>query len=371
MELTVIKKDKENVSAQKSRELIALTSLRGVAALWVAVFHFITPINRDVACISCYFPILEKSYLAVDLFFVLSGYILTFVYKDKATLIDLSGYVKFMRARLARIYPLHFVCLFAFLVVASLPVLLIDSASFNPRNNPETFFYNLLLIHAWGTYNDFSWNNPSWSISTEFFAYLTFPLMLALLTKNKLLIKTIILVSICLILLYPFMGGDIGTGKELLRCLIGFYLGVTGYLVFNTIKLSHIKTSVAQITIIAFILFSLNSSLNDSFTVLLWLPLIYSLSSDSGVIAVALQNKFLYFLGTISYSIYLIHAIILMAYRNIRVFVFDAPINLGLLSEGLLLIGLITITIALSYCTYIYIESRWRRILNPSKSITK
>lgn len=356
---------------QQKNELIALTSIRGVAALWVAIFHFITPINRDVACISCYFPIVEKSYLAVDLFFVLSGYILTFVYQDKATLINLSGYVKFMRARLARIYPLHFVCLFAFLIVAGLPVLLIDGASFNPRNNPETFFYNLILVHAWGTYNDFSWNNSSWSISTEFFAYLTFPFMLAVLTKNKLLIKAILVISISLILLYSFISGGIGTGKELLRCLIGFYLGVTGYLLFNTIKLSQIKTSVLQIAIIALILLSIDSNLNDSFTILLWFPLIYSLSSDSGLLARGLQNRFLYFLGTISYSIYLTHAIVLMAYRNIRVFIFDAPINLGLFYEGLLLIGLIVITIALSYCTYIYIESRCRWILNPSKNVIK
>jgi peptidoglycan/LPS O-acetylase OafA/YrhL len=356
---------------QQKNELITLTSIRGIAALWVAIFHFITPINRDVACISCYLPIIEKSYLAVDLFFVLSGYILTFVYKDKATLTDLSGYLKFMRARLARIYPLHFVCLFSFLIVAGLPVLLIDGTSFNPRNNPETFFYNLLLVHAWGTYNDFSWNNSSWSISTEFFAYLTFPFMLTLLTKNKLLMKAILFISIGLILLYSFIGGGIGTGKELLRCLIGFYLGVTGYLIFNTIKLSPMKTSVLQTAIIALILVSMSSNIADSFTILLWLPLIYSLSSDSGVLAGLLQNRFLYFLGTISYSIYLTHAVVLMAYRNIRVYIFDAPINLGLFYEGLLLISLIVITIALSYCTYTYIESRCRWILNPSKNVVK
>jgi peptidoglycan/LPS O-acetylase OafA/YrhL len=356
---------------QKNRELIALTSIRGIAALWVAIFHFLIPINRDVACITCYFPIIEKSYLAVDLFFVLSGYILTFVYQGKSTLTDLSGYFKFMRARLARIYPLHFVCLFAFLIVAGLPVLLIDEISFNPRNNPETFFYNLILVHAWGTYDDSSWNNPSWSISTEFFAYLTLPFMLTLLTKNKLLIKIILFTSIILVLLYPFTGGGIGTGKEVIRCLSGFYLGVTGYFVFNTIKLSFTKTSIAQIAIFVLILLSLYSNLNDSFTVLLWFPLIYSLSSDSGILAKLLQNRFLYFLGTISYSIYLTHAIVLLAYRNIRVFAFESPINLGLFNEGLLLIGLIVITIALSYFTYIYIESHFRRILNPSKSITK
>lgn len=355
----------------QKNELIALTSIRGVAALWVAIFHFITPINRDVACVTCYVPILEKSYLAVDLFFVLSGYILTFVYQDKATLVDLSGYFKFIRARLARIYPLHFVCLFAFLIVAGLPVLLIDEINFNPRNNPETFFYNLLLIHAWGTYNDFSWNNSSWSISTEFFAYLTFPFMLVLLTKSILLIRMFLFASIGLILLYPLIGGDIGTGRELLRCLIGFYLGVTGYLIFNRINLSKMKTSLIQMFIIVLIFLSVNSNLNDSLTILLWLPLIYSLSSDSGIVAKVLQNRFLYFLGTISYSIYLTHAVILMAYRNIRVFIFDAPINLGLFYEGLLLIGLVIVTIALSYFTYIYIESRCRWILNPSKNVIR
>lgn len=355
----------------QKNELIALTSIRGIAALWVAVFHFSTPLNRDVACLTCYFPILEKSYLAVDLFFILSGYILTLVYKNKATLIDPSGYFAFMRARLARIYPLHLVCLFAFLIVSGLPVLLIDEISFSTRNNAETFFYNLILIHAWGTYNDFSWNNPSWSISTEFFAYLTFPFILTLIAKNKLLIQTVLLISISLILLYPFIGGDIGTGKQLFRCLIGFYLGVTGYLVFKTINLSAFKTSVIQIFLLTLILLSLNSNLNDSVTMLLWFPLIYSLSNDSGVLAKLLQHKWFYFLGTISYSIYLTHAIILMAYRNIRVFVFDAPVNLGLFNEGLILVSLIIITISLSYLTYVYIEAYFRRILNRPRTIAK
>jgi len=45
-----------------NREIIALTSIWGVAAMWVLIYHLIIPINRDVACIMCYLPILEKSY---------------------------------------------------------------------------------------------------------------------------------------------------------------------------------------------------------------------------------------------------------------------------------------------------------------------
>jgi peptidoglycan/LPS O-acetylase OafA/YrhL len=85
----------------------ALTGLRGVAAAWVALFHLTVGV-----------PILRHGDLGVDVFFILSGYVLTYVYAGK--LANSAAYFGFIRARLARIYPLHLVtlCVLALMVVA-------------------------------------------------------------------------------------------------------------------------------------------------------------------------------------------------------------------------------------------------------------
>ena len=106
----------------KAPYLSNLTPLRGIAALLVAVFHFEMAIARFVPAKQTMF--FEKSYLMVDLFFVMSGFIILHVYGDSfmqsITKINLR---KFIVARFARIYPLHFfsLMLLVILVVAFSP----------------------------------------------------------------------------------------------------------------------------------------------------------------------------------------------------------------------------------------------------------
>src|SRR6266567_7058688 len=144
----------------------ALTGLRGVAAAWVALFHLTVGV-----------PILRYGDMGVDVFFILSGYVLTYVYAGKLT--NAADYFGFIRARLARIYPLHLVtlCVLALMVVA-LP----DFAERYPM--PEQrwgfgpFLASLVLVQNWGYFLPTSWNTPSWSLSAEWLAYLIFPFFL-------------------------------------------------------------------------------------------------------------------------------------------------------------------------------------------------
>ncbi|MGO4893899.1 acyltransferase family protein [Flavobacterium sp. W21_SRS_FM6] len=346
-------------------ELIALTSIRGIAAIWVILYHFLIPFNRDVACVSCSVTMLERSYLAVDLFFVLSGYILALVYaKTFDENNNVPTYFRFIKARIARIYPLHLFCLLIFVLWQLIMLLTVTDHTLNSRNNSETFFYNIFLIHAWGTWNDVSWNYPSWSISAEFFAYLTFPIMLAVIRFHKVIKSLVLLISITLILIYPHLHElTIGNGQAIYRCLIGFYLGVAGYLLFKTIKLSYLKTTFIQYSLLLLIVLLVFSEVSDSWVMLLWFPLIFSLSNDQGGLAELLKNKFLHFLGVVSYSIYLIHVIVMMVYRDLRVHFFNAPPSLGLIMESILMLSLVIITVVLSKYTYTYVESKYRKLI--------
>jgi len=146
-----------------------LTSLRFFAAFWVVLFHYWPKL--DVAFVPTF---VEKGYLGVELFFILSGFILCHVYRTSVEE-HRFRYGSFLWARLARVYPLHLATLVGLGLVAgaaSIAGFAVDSNIVSWEALPA----NLLLVQAWGFAPVAGWNHPSWSISAEWFAYLTFPL---------------------------------------------------------------------------------------------------------------------------------------------------------------------------------------------------
>jgi len=140
----------------------ALTGLRFLAAMMVFCFHF------DVSLKTKFF-FGPMGGIAVSFFFVLSGFILTYVYRDR---LKWGGLKRFYFTRWARIWPLHAVCLLA-------TIWLINYA-------PPVEFPGLRLASHWLLLQSWvpdlryvlSYNGVAWSISTEAFFYLMFPLFL-------------------------------------------------------------------------------------------------------------------------------------------------------------------------------------------------
>jgi peptidoglycan/LPS O-acetylase OafA/YrhL len=121
--------------------------------------------------------IAAQGYIAVDLFFVLSGFVITLNYGAWFARPSRQHYVKFLALRLARIYPLHAVMLLLYLLTAIILALLSRHPTLGPDYNPTYFLLSVFLLQNWGFTNDTAWNVPAWSISTEWFAYLIFPLL--------------------------------------------------------------------------------------------------------------------------------------------------------------------------------------------------
>ena len=125
-----------------------LTGIRGVAALWVALLHFQSnPAGAQLG----FGPILGGGAVGVDIFFVLSGFILSLKYLPQMALgWNRSSFCEFLVRRFARIYPLHF---FTFLAMAALWLAAARAgyASQSPVDHDGwSAICNLLLIHAWG-----------------------------------------------------------------------------------------------------------------------------------------------------------------------------------------------------------------------------
>lgn len=153
-----------------------LTAFRFFAAAWVVLFGFWGLLRPE----SVFGPppaLVAKGYLGVELFFVLSGFILSHVYAEARTA-GRFRYGGFIWARVARIYPLHLLTTLAMGALALLAGA-IGAAVEHDVANPAALPANLLLVHAWGVLPSGSWNHPSWSVSAEWAAYLAFPLFAA------------------------------------------------------------------------------------------------------------------------------------------------------------------------------------------------
>jgi peptidoglycan/LPS O-acetylase OafA/YrhL len=121
-------------------------------------------------------------HLAVDLFFVISGVVIAMIHHD--TVANLAGYGHFIRKRIARLYPLHLATL-AFYILIGLTIAMGLATPDRPdKYNSHMIVPNLLMIHAWSPYGVISYNYVSWSISAEFFVYLCFPVLLALVARG-------------------------------------------------------------------------------------------------------------------------------------------------------------------------------------------
>jgi peptidoglycan/LPS O-acetylase OafA/YrhL len=165
--------------AQLPTQLGALTGVRGVAA-WLVVFFHARPWTEGL-----FHPALLKvfsyGYLAVDLFFMLSGFVIWHNYAQRLAAGGPRATRSFLWRRFARVWPLHGAMIAAFAVFAVIMGTLgADLSRFPPGHLP----YHVALIQAWGFINPLKWNDPSWSISTEMAAYLLFPALVVLLRRR-------------------------------------------------------------------------------------------------------------------------------------------------------------------------------------------
>jgi peptidoglycan/LPS O-acetylase OafA/YrhL len=156
-----------------ARQLQSLTSLRGLAALWVVLYHYST-VYFPRLDIGDYSNLIAKGYLAVDLFFMLSGFVMTHVYYRAFSESITQNYRNFLVARIARLYPLHLLVLFLFLATALTSQLLLymrtglfHGIPLEGARSMGAFAANLFMLQGLAA-GELSWNYPAWSISIEF-----------------------------------------------------------------------------------------------------------------------------------------------------------------------------------------------------------
>ncbi len=349
------------------RYIVSHTSIRGIAALLVVLYHlqFGTTIYFAWERAT---PFFDKGYLWVDLFFILSGFVISYSARaDERAPYGLDQVKSFYVSRFARIYPLHVVALFLLLCVFAGQNLLARFTSigtvdpgFGSAMNVASFFEQLFLLNAWGLTGVIGWNIPSWSISAEAVAYLLFPLIAASIARwRRPSLATILLGAALFYLWVGTTGGilDIVKREAMLRCLSGFGLGMILYAVRARIdRLGGGILGVLQVAGAALALVTMIGGFNDVFAIPGFFLLVAATWPDRGWLCAILKKRPLHWLGEISYSVYLNHFWVLAGWHFVMERVLMALGAGPLTARGIIIAGGLALVLVISHLSYRYVE---------------
>lgn len=277
--------------------------MRGIAALLVIAHHYRGNLPAQFQP-DPYTLFFKSAGSFVDFFFMLSGFVIAYVYLEKSTQTD-GPWRPYFRSRFARIYPLHLLTLIWMLV------LFIYSGREPVQAILGQMLTNITLTQAWGLHDAYALNFPGWSISGEFAAYLLFPFLAVLFRKTGPWIAVLAVVSCLTIGLHEYLT-DAGIAPweriALLRAIPAFCLGVILYK-YRTLPSGLSGTALAALqffAILALILL-MDRDMSLVFLIPVFAVLILSTYEDKGWLSFVLSHAVLYRLGLISYTIYMLH----------------------------------------------------------------
>jgi len=353
----------------------ALDGFRGGLALLIAVYHtiWLSHINSS--------DFLNNGQVLVDLFFVFSGFLMFLLYRGRLN--TPSQAFDFIKRRIARIYPLHFVMLMVFVAFQAVRVVshkigisVVEPGEIMPftQGAPETlasFFANLTLTQSMGFFDSLTFNPPAWTVSVEFYTYFVFLGMMAFFPPKTRLHFAIIAVMIATLYyrlsqLKPNM--DFHYDYGFWRCLAGFYSGVLSAWLYRGLKAktdmiaSRLPFHVLEVfTLVVLYVFIVNFTGRLQF---LFAPLailfVLTFAIGRGGISTFMSTKIMLYLGKISYSIYLVHVLISIGFTVFAERILPGVIGANWNAEGyggdLLLLPYLAVVIFVSHFTYKYVE---------------
>ena len=301
-------------SDQGRGDIKALTSLRGLAAMAVVLQHFSATAQWNT---DDWIPsIIPHGYMAVDFFFVLSGFIMSYTYLADFQKRGMLAYRPFLWKRIARIFPLGIAVTTVILLLGSVASIWGEDELFintGAREHGLALAALVNYLHLQGIFNSLSLNDPSWSVSVELAAYLAFPALAQIISyRNKVFTAAFLVICASVMLKIASISPkyDLGarsTELDLLRCLAEFSFGMLVHRVFKSKSVwreigdDRWTWLTAAICAAGFLLrIDLMAAATFPFVVL-------AFALNRGLPSRVLSSKIPLWLGTISFSIYLVH----------------------------------------------------------------
>ncbi|MHB0770194.1 acyltransferase family protein [Bradyrhizobium sp. 5.13L] len=344
------------MKASEARRFVVLDFYRFVAALGVFIFH-LKLIDPGIS------PAWNGSYgLFVDMFFILSGFVISYSYPSTST--GPRSYVRFLVRRIARIYPLHLLTLLIFAALA-----LVGISGPTSHASWLDFIQNLFLVQAWGVTDHLSFNSPAWSISAELFCYLLFPLFMLLAGRISPLMLAIVVALSYGILAHAHLpiwqersqmyGATFDFG--ILRALPSFLNGILLTVLFR-LSSDYRKKPVAFAGIALFVvsILVLNVYAKPDLAIILFSLAILVTATGESAFARFPGSDWLGRLGNTSYAIYMVHEVLLILLFKPAWHFFGLQPNMF---PVFALVCCIVLTVVADV-TYHYVEDPARKLIN-------
>jgi peptidoglycan/LPS O-acetylase OafA/YrhL len=367
--------------------LTTLTPLRGIAALFIVIYHS----NLMFAPIlpSGYTQFLDSGWLWVDFFFVLSGFIMCYAYgKYFNERVNKTAYKKYIGARFARVYPLHFITtIWVFICSVIIVHFTAHMSSFlSEIINPKALPACLLLIQSLHIYFTPPLNTPSWSLSTEWWVYMIFPFFvpffIRLKTAGKIIITMLIVASFILLrykigpLSNPGPSINIMTDFGILRCLAGFFTGMLLFTFYeHRMGFNFIKRDWFFMLSFLGVIAAMHFGIMDIIIVAFFPFILISAAYNQTMVKRFLDTRVLQRLGDWSFSIYMVHVPIIFTFFTIKIIqdhkliddtVKAAPQKPNYIAGVVMCIALVTLTLILAAIFYRFIEIPARNYFNKT-----
>ncbi|MGE0316172.1 MAG: acyltransferase family protein [Lautropia sp.] len=353
--------------------LLGLQGLRALAAFSVAISHsWDSPIRA-----ASWF---HGSVLVVDLFFILSGFMVTAAYGARD--LDARAGADLVVARLGRLYPLHLFTLLLWLAIAfgkQGVQLVVQAAGYGAGMTPLAeqpqifdagyFLLSLVLLHGVGIVDSDLFNFAAWSISAEFWAFTTIVAVFATVPGRRARLAVIgMLIAVCAGW-FAMDWWDPATGafdtsirleKLLARSVLDYGVGVFALHAARR-WLPRVRSASALGALQGLLLVAIALTVSNQpslpwsqlWVLPLWAALVVSLGDDRGWLARVLGTRALVWLGERSYGIYMAHALIRMLYYHAQKHIpnADAP---G--TSALLLLPYLGLTVLFAHWLHTRVE---------------
>jgi len=354
----------------------------------VLVYHFIYVIRIDWL----HWSVISNSYLFVDFFFALSGFVVCHAYRRRLGSARQVG--GFLLRRAGRLWPLHLAVLFVFM----LAIMAINAGGYHPDSllisadagnySLASLLLNAALLNSMGFYG-MAWNGPAWSIGAEFYTYALFAGVVLLAGTRRLvpvaLVLSLAAMVVLLIVAPTYMNSTADYG--FLRCIAGFFAGVAVHRAHEKLRGLDLPFAtaweIAALALVGLFVAAAGTGPDEVRPFSVLAPAVFGLAilvfaRDAGVLSALLRAAPLRALGRWSYSIYLIHMPLLVMlgyglwlYGEENGVAMREPIavlghmkNLYDLGDPwlatALLVGFVVLIVALAALSFRLIEVPWR-----------
>jgi peptidoglycan/LPS O-acetylase OafA/YrhL len=361
----------------RTGEIKALSGLRIIAALWVVLFHF-RPLLEQAApgFRTALAPVLNCGAQGVDLFFILSGFVLTWNYLDRmGPSWSTRATLRFLWLRLARVWPVYLVTLH----LAAAWIIFTLNVGHEPSKiadqlNAVSYVRQLLLVQLWFQpyFDGSSWDGPAWSISAEWLAYLLFGALVLVIfriaraTRARGLLWLAIAASLPPMLLLLASGHFYTPWSWLPRIVMQFTAGALVSAAVRKLQLSdRARRRAGYVSVllgcaIVGILYLLDAHpltkiLDSSGLVdVLFVPLVVTLAIGIGTLPRLLSTRLMVYCGHISFSLYMVHELVHTVW-NWTVAQFEISLGSDLVGKSVL-VGLLAVAMGGAAMLYHFVE---------------